>query len=439
MKRNKAFSIALSIVIAFGLWLYVVTSVTPEDSTWVYNIPVTFENEDGLFSDLNLMITQGSNTVINLKLHGKRSDLMKLNRSNISITVDLNGVTGPGEWDLAYEYQLPDSVQASAITLEDKSISRVHLEVEKLETKSVEVRAVFSGEVASGYMADAIETQYDTLEVSGPEDVISSISYAEVVLERTNLSKTVTDSLPVSFYDENDKAVDSDEINCEVERMDVIMPVSMVKEVPLTVTLSSGGGATEEHAVVDITPQTVTLKGDAELLENLNYINLGTIDLGSIEESYSKTFTVIVPDDATNLSDTEATVNVELVNLKEKTVRVTNIEIANAPEGMSVVLGAASLQVKLRGGSSVIDSISGTDVRAVVDMNLLGATTGQFNVPVSIYVDGYSDVGAMGSYNILVTISEEVITEESAVAVSEEASGTAASTAGTEDTVKTGE
>ena len=51
MQRNKILTILLSLVIAVCLWVYVVSTVTPDDSQWIYGIPVTFVNEDGLFSD----------------------------------------------------------------------------------------------------------------------------------------------------------------------------------------------------------------------------------------------------------------------------------------------------------------------------------------------------------------------------------------------------
>ena len=58
MKRNKIISLLLAAVISVSLWVYVVTTVTPEDSQWIRNIPVTFANEDGLFSDRNLTLTK---------------------------------------------------------------------------------------------------------------------------------------------------------------------------------------------------------------------------------------------------------------------------------------------------------------------------------------------------------------------------------------------
>ena len=48
MAKNKIYSMILSIVVAFGLWLYVVTNVSQEDDVTFYNIPVVMEGENVL-------------------------------------------------------------------------------------------------------------------------------------------------------------------------------------------------------------------------------------------------------------------------------------------------------------------------------------------------------------------------------------------------------
>jgi hypothetical protein len=47
-------------------------------------------------------------------------------------------------------------------------------------------------------------------------------------------------------------------------------------------------------------------------------------------------------------------------------------------------------------------------------------------VPVDIYVDGFTNVGAMGSYSVLVSISEPVESTDTAVEVSVDPSPSAA-------------
>lgn len=420
MKRNKIISLLLSAVIAISLWVYVVTTVTPEDSQWIRNIPVTFTNEDGLFSDRNLTLTKGRNATVDLKVYGKRQDLLKLNNSNITITVDLSDVLGPGSWPLRYTIEMPETVSDNDISIESRSTYEIDVQVDLLSVKEVPVQAVFQGSVADGYVQDSIELEYDTLEISGPQDQVSKVDHAEVVLERTNLSKTVSDSLAYTLVDADGGEVVSDEIHCNVDKIGVMMTVSMVKELPLTVQFIDGGGATEEHVVSSIEPSTITVKGSAEDLEGLNSLNIGNIDLSTVptNTSYTGNFSIVLPDNMTNLTGEEmAKVTVELKNLKEKTFRVTNLELANTPSNLKATLGTVSLQIKLRGPSDVIDTITASNIRAVADLSSVGTSTGQFSVPVDVYVDGFSDVGAMGSYNVLVSISEPTESDDTAVAV----------------------
>lgn len=420
MKRNKIVSLLLAVVIALSLWVYVVTTVTPEDSQWIRNIPVTFANEDGLFSDRNLTLTQGRNATVDLKVYGKRQDLLKLSNSNITITADLADVLGPGEWQLRYTVVMPETVSDNDISIEARSTYEVDVQVDLLSVKEIPVQAVFQGSVADGYVQDPIELEYDTLEISGPQDQVSQVDHAQVVLERTNLSKTVSDSLTYTLMDADGKEISSDEIHCSVDKIGVMMTVSMVKELPLTVQFIDGGGATEEHVVASIEPSTITVKGAAEDLEGINSLNIGNIDLSTVptNKAYTGTFNIILPDKLTNMTGEEtAAVTVELKNLKEKTLRVTNLELSNVPSNLKASLGTVSLQIKVRGPADVMDAVTASSIRAVADLSSIGTSTGQFSVPVDVYVDGFSGVGAMGSYSVLVSISEPSESDDTAVAV----------------------
>lgn len=414
MKQNKILSILLSLAVAICLWVYVVTTVTPEDTQWINNIPVTFTNEDGLFSDRNLTLTQGRDSTVSLRCTGNRQDLQKLNNSNISITVDLSQVTGPGSWSLQYKYELPETVNSNEITVDSRSTYRIDILVDKLSVKEIEVRAVLDGSVAEGYMQEPIELEYESLSISGPQEQVAAIDHAQVVLSRENVSKTVSDTLSYTFMDENGNPVEADEVQCDVEKIGVLMPVYMVKEVPLVVSYVEGGGAYEEHAVATVSPETVTIKGEAEDLEVLNYIAVGPVYLGDVQDTYTGEYTIGVPNGMENMTEKVATVTVELKNLKERSFRVTNLEVSNAPEGLSYTIGTISLNVKLRGDTSVMESITSSNIRAVADLSSLGNAVGQFSVPATIYVDGFPEVGARGTYSILVTLTEatNVVTVE---------------------------
>lgn len=420
MKKNKILSILLSLLIAMCLWVYVVSTVNPDDSQWIYNIPVTFINEEGLFSDRNLTLTEGRDATVNLRIYGRRQDLVKLNNTNMTVIADLSQVTSPGSWQLTYDVEYPETVNSSEFSIQSRSSSTVGIVVDKLSVKTIEVRATFNGDVAENYVPEPIKLEYDTIEISGPKDLVDKVHHAQITLERTNLSKSVSDVLEFVLIDNEDNPIESDEIKCSVDKIGVEMPVYMVKDVPLKVDLIDGGGASKDHAVVTCDPSTISIKGDPAALEGLNSITLGSIALSDVQTAVTKEFNIVIPDGMTNLTGDTASVTVELKNLKTKTFQVTNIELANRPTDYSVTIGTKSLQVQIRGVESEINELVAGSIRAVADLSVVGTSTGQYLVPVEIYVDGFSNVGAMGSYSVLVTISEAVVTSAEPVEISEE-------------------
>ena len=64
-----------------------------------------------------------------------------------------------------------------------------------------------------------------------------------------------------------------------------------------------------------------------------------------------------------------------------------------------------TLEVTLRGSSEELETLSGYNIRVVGDLTDISAESGSYTVPATVYVDGAEDVGAVGSYQITVQIS----------------------------------
>ena len=104
--KSKVLYLLLSAAIAFGLWAYVITVVSPEWEETYYNIPVVLNNEDVLH-DNGLMIMEEETPTVTLKLRGNRSDLVKLNRGNITLIANLATIYEKGEQQLVYSISYP--------------------------------------------------------------------------------------------------------------------------------------------------------------------------------------------------------------------------------------------------------------------------------------------------------------------------------------------
>ena len=104
--KSKIVYALLSLLISFGLWVYVITVVTPESEQTFYNIPVVFSNE-AILNDNGLMVLSEQDPTVTVKLKGNRSDLNNLKNSDITVLADLSKVDGTGEKRLSYSVAWP--------------------------------------------------------------------------------------------------------------------------------------------------------------------------------------------------------------------------------------------------------------------------------------------------------------------------------------------
>ncbi|MBE6980199.1 MAG: hypothetical protein E7431_07475 [Ruminococcaceae bacterium] len=416
--KNKVLSAALSLVIAFVLWFYVITVVSPGSEDWVYDIPVVFEGETVLTEDRGMMITSRSEDVlIDLKLSGNRTDLAKVNRGNITIKVDLSKVYDPGEHELTFNPIFPGDVPSGALTVESKYPETVKLTVEKKVKKPVDVRVNFVGSAAENFMVDTENRilDYPTVNVTGPSSVVDLIDHAQISVDLTDRVESISENFRYTLCDADGNPVDVELVTTDVAEVHLDVKIQRFKQIPLTLALTYGGGTTEHSVEVIVEPAYISVSGSELMLEDLNEIQLGSIDLSAIEADFEQTYPITIPEGITNLSErTEATVKVQFLNLAIMDFEVTDITTANVPEGMEAELMSQVLKVRLRGPAAIMKKLTAQDIKVVVDFS--GKELGSFTIKPTITVSGeaFANVGAVGSYSVSATLREivEETTEE---------------------------
>ena len=87
---------------------------------------------------------------------------------------------------------------------------------------------------------------------------------------------------------------------------------------------------------------------------------------------------------------------------------MTNISQVNLKEGYTAEIITQSLDVTLRGLPEVLEQIKDENIRAVADLADLSESTGTYMPKVRIYVDGFTDVGALKVNGSDYTVSVEI-------------------------------
>ena len=406
--KSKVFILLISLFVSICLWVYVVTTVNYLGESELRNIPVTFVGQEEMLSDYDLIISEGADSTVSLTLYGRRSVLAQINRNNITAMVDLSNVKRSGEnLALSYEIIYPDGVDEDDVTVTYRDSYYVYLTVQQLETKNLEVRGVLdvNCEVAEGYVARSFSFQPETIDIMGTSDKLALISHALVTVNRTNIDKTITDDYKVQLVTYEGEIISDEDITLMTDTVTTTLPIAKTKDVPLVIEVIEGGGATGANLIRNIDPASVTISGDAEIVDGVSQIILGTIDLNTITSAETFEFPITIPNEAENLSGIDkATVTVRLSGLETKTVTAMQIEFINAPDGYKPTSLTQSLSVVVRASESSIDSITYQNVRLVANLEDYSGA-GRYEVPVKVYVDGYEDAGVLGEYSIIINLS----------------------------------
>ena len=405
--KNKIVPILLSAVIAFGLWAYVITVDQPESEKIYYDIPVVLQNES-ILAERGLMITSERPTVT-LDLSGTRTNLNQLNESNINVIANVASIVTPGTHELTYNVSYPGNIPSGSIVRKKSSPDMITLKVENKITKQIPVVPNYMGTtVPDGLVADKENMILDhaMIEVSGPESVMDQITKAMILVDLKDQTQTIVGEYAYTLCNNADEPVDSQLVTTNVELVNLTLPIQRVKEITLELNVIEGGGATALTSVIDIQPRTIRISGSEALLDDLDTLQLGTVDLSTLEGSTTLNFDIVLPEGVFNETGiSEAVVEVKFPNLKVQSFSVNNIFLQNVPEGMAAELITQVLEVKLRGPVALMENITEANITAIVDLSQ--ASTGTDKFTVQILLDNeYASVGALNSYSVMVALTQ---------------------------------
>lgn len=427
MQNRKWLSILIALVVSLGLWVYVVTVENPEGTQTIHNIPVVFSGADILREDYDLIITDDNvASGVSVTFYGRWADLNKLveNKSSLSVTIDVTrNVRSARNYSFSYDISnvtLPSGISGSSFDVTAISPDSIDITVEELVQTPVEVKVLQEIETADGYLAGVPELDYEQINIEGPKDIVSQVSYALVTLKRENVDKTITEFLDYTLMSVDGEPVESNEITAEVTQIGITVPVTMYKDVPLTVSFIETDSATGDDVAYEIDPPSIRLSGDKSVLDAIDNIKLPNIDLYSLmktEDTVSRT--INIPDGCTNISGvSEANVKIRFPNKSIITLQIpsSNFTYPNKPDGVLVETQTTLLLVYIRANTSDIDQITAENVRVVADLSTItvpeDATS--ITIPVKVYVDGFDGAGVIGTQTYSITVDVSPLADEDA-------------------------
>lgn len=404
--RSKTLQVILSILIAIGVWIYVDVEKAPERTKSISDIPVEFSGENTTLADKNLMLLSGYDATIDLKIRGPKRELVKLDRDTIRVVASTDSIDSVGVHSLRWEVSYPDDVAKAKVSVQWSSLSQITVTVGELYTKEIPVECQVIGEVAEGCFAGDVVLDPEVLTLRAQRDDLLNVCCARLTVDISGAARSVVQTVDVTLYDYDGNVVENDSIRTSASLIQARVPVLTTREVPLAVDLTGVPGDVMDSITCTISPLTVRITGETDVLAGVDRIVLATLDVDDLELIQQNSYVVTPPEGTWLSSGNEvATVEITLTGISETALTVTDIAAERLPEGLYMLVPESGLSVRLWGLEETIETIAPEDVRAVADMSAVTGP-GSVTVPVTVTVRGVSGVTVRGSYELTVVVTD---------------------------------
>ncbi len=403
--NSKAFWMIVSLLASLAIWVYVTSVETDESKTTFRGVKVELVGEDILRDSKNLVVTDMDTSTVTVEVVGPRRIIGSLSSDQLVAQVDVSKLSRAAYTSQQYTIVYPDGTDTSKLSENRRTPETINFMVSAQTSKSIQVRGSFDGSLAEGYTAEMPVFEPSTITITGSEAYLKDVEYAWVTFSKENVDSTYSVETGFTLMDANNEPCSTTGISFSTDVVTATLPLLTLKEVNLDVNIIEGAGATKANTKITIDPVSVTLAGDSSLLAGMNKIILATIDLTDFSSTFTETYMIPIDNELKNTTGvTKATVTVEIVGLETKTFRVTNFSCINATEGYEADIITESKEITLRGTPEALAQIKDENIRAVADLTDYKESTGTYMPQVRVYVDGFTDVGAIGENTISIEI-----------------------------------
>ena len=291
--NNIGFKI-LAIAFAFILWL-VVYNLNDPVKTKTFTTTVTVTGRDSVVDKGLWPTIKDSEKTISFSVSGKRSYLNELDDSDFYANVDLaNIIVDKDDTNKAsVKVDIGCTKYRHSITFNGGD-HMLPLSVEKYMQKQFEVKVSLDGSLSGAKaLGNKPQANPKVVKIGGPESIVSTIASANVnikVDDNTIISDNqITDRGDLTLIDDNGDEIDISKLDVDSQYQSIAVTVDVLstKEVPIKCTTTGSPAGGKSVLGVELSEESVMLKGNAEALNNITSIDVGPIDISGATDDIS--------------------------------------------------------------------------------------------------------------------------------------------------------
>ncbi len=409
---NNAGLKVLSILLSIVLWMVVVKLADP-DMTKTFSVSVEILNKDVVAEMGKVPDVVGETDIAVFYITGPRSYVEKMSGDDFNVTADLSQLDLRQDGDTKL---VPIEISARKydryITINQRTVN-LQITLEDLSEQKFVITAEAIGTPAEGCAIGDVEVTPNLLNISGPESIVSRISRVSAAINVDGVSSDVSDNVIPTLYDEDNKPITSDLLEMNQSAVTIRANILGTKSVPIRCQVSGTPAEGYEYRGLEYAPDSVLIKGEAEVLNSISAINIPedviNIDGAREEREVSIDITPYLAEAGVSLVDDTTNQIVVQVLIEQKESKVFNvpvekIQVTGLGQDYELTYSGSSVPVSVRALKEYMDTLEIGNIGASIDVT--GLEPGSHTVELTITLPG-EQFEAQEAARVQITIEDK--------------------------------
>ena len=375
--RDNSGLAVLSVVLAFGMWIFVTDAENPE-RTVVPEIDIPVEPVN---VPADVVVAEELRT-IRVEVRVEENVIDSLTKEDFRATVDLDGVP-VGEFERPVEVR-PLSTRGN-LRIVEVLPETIPVNVAQLLSKTVPVEVEIRGAPPPDYALGAAEANIETAFVAGPQDRVAEVT--RVVASVDTQGRTESFESAVRLEPRNQQGVLVENVTVDPAIIDVSVEIEQVTfGRAMAVSPQLEGVPRQGYNVLGVTvdPLVVTVFGSQSYVAESTTISTQPVDIDDATGDVIRTVSLDLPSGASVTGGASVTVTVKISPAPGQVMFVVPVSARNLGGNVSIAGALPGVQVFIFGPLPELLDLNPNDISASVDLGGKDAGTHRVKVDVSV-------------------------------------------------------
>lgn len=378
LRDNKGLA-AVSIILAFGIWIVVTeadnptrTQVVPYDLVIEpINVPPTVAVVEPISPD----------KPVRVRVAVADDEFESLRAADFEATVDLSGYTvGANEVDV----KVRPLTSRGGLRVDKVIPAKITITLATLSSKEIPVTPTVTGDLVPGYTMLSPELDDTSVIVSGPQSEVDKVTQATVEIDVEGLSDSIDQAVRLDARDSRGTLVPGVELDPDLTNVYIeVQQQKFTRSMAVSTTITGVPADGYNVVSVSVSPPTVTIRGEEAFIAGAASIPTKPLNIDNATDNVIKTVSLDLPTGAEvtgGVPVVTVTVKVEpAIGVYNFSVPVTAKDLGDAVAVNGVL---PSVTVTLRGSLPQLQKLSTNDITASIDLG--GKNAGTHNVSVQV-------------------------------------------------------